>query len=72
MSNALAAVTREYAPKRRMKRMNNEKKQAQRCLYCDNEMKYVVLDMIRRTARLRCPTCDSEFPPMEEESDDDN
>lgn len=24
MSNALAAVTREYAPKRRMKRMNKE------------------------------------------------
>lgn len=38
----------------------------------EDEMKYVVLDMIRRTARLRCPTCDSEFPPMEEESDDDN
>lgn len=38
-----------------------------RCPYCDDEMKYVVLDMERRTARLRCPTCDSEFPPKEEE-----
>lgn len=41
-----------------------------RCPYCDDEMKYVVLDMVRRTARLHCPTCDSEFPPREEESDD--
>lgn len=39
MSNALAAVTREYAPKRRMKRMNNEKKPAPRCPYCDAEMR---------------------------------
>lgn len=38
-----------------------------RCPYCDDEMKYVFLDMARRTARLRCPTCDSEFPPKEEE-----
>lgn len=38
-----------------------------RCPYCDGEMKYVFLDMVRRTARLRCPTCDSEFPPKEEE-----
>jgi hypothetical protein len=38
-----------------------------RCPYCDGEMKYVVLDMVRRTARLYCPTCDSEFPPKEEE-----
>ena len=38
-----------------------------RCPYCDDEMKYVVLDMVRRTARLHCPTCDSEFPPKEEE-----
>lgn len=36
-----------------------------RCPYCDDEMKYVVLDMVRRTARLHCPTCDSEFPPKE-------
>lgn len=43
-----------------------------RCPYCDDEMKYVLLDMERRTARLRCPTCDSEFPPREEESDDDD
>lgn len=38
-----------------------------RCPYCDGEMKYVVLDMVRRTARLHCPTCDSEFPPKKEE-----
>lgn len=38
-----------------------------RCPYCDNEMKYVVLDMVRRTARLHCPMCDSEFPPKKEE-----
>lgn len=43
-----------------------------RCPYCDDEMKCVVLDMERRTARLRCPTCDSEFPPREGESDDDD
>lgn len=43
-----------------------------RCPYCDDEMKYVVLDMVKRTARLRCPTCDSEFPSREEESDDDD
>lgn len=38
-----------------------------RCPYCDDEMKYVFLDMARRTARLRCQTCDSEFPPKQEE-----
>lgn len=43
-----------------------------RCPYCDDEMKYVVLDMERRIARLRCPTCDSEFLPWEGESDDDD
>ena len=43
-----------------------------RCPYCNDEMKYVVRDIARRTARLRCPTCDSEFPPREEESDDDD
>lgn len=30
-----------------------------RCPYCDDEMKYVVVDMVRRVARLRCPTYDS-------------
>ena len=41
-----------------------------RCPYCDGEMKYVVLDMVRRTARLHCQTCYSEFPPKEEENDE--
>lgn len=43
-----------------------------RCPYCDGEMKYVVLDMVRRTARASLPDVRFRISAKEGRNDDDD